>query len=99
MRKQLVASALAVAIAFGGTAVPVLADGAASARNILITGAAAAIGIINFNHRKRVKQQEQQEQQRRQASYRAYFYHKYGYYPTEQQFRDWYFRTYGVYPT
>jgi len=96
--KFLTASALAVAVTVGAVA-PALADGAASVRNILIGGAAAAVLVTNYNHKKHIKQNEQREQARRQSSYRSYFYHKYGYYPTEGQFRQWYFRTYGVNPT
>jgi hypothetical protein len=83
-----------------GAVAPALADGKASTRNILIgTGAAAAVLITNYNHKKRIKQQEQRQEARRQASYRSYFYHRYGYYPSEAQYRDWYHRTYGVSPS
>jgi hypothetical protein len=100
MSKRILTTTIAAAIMLGPLAGPALADGAASTRNILIgVGAAAAVGITNYNHKKRVKQAELREQTRRQASYRAYFYHKYGYYPTDQQFRDWYVRTYGVQPS
>ena len=100
MNKLLLTGALAGAIAVGPLAGPAFADPAASTRNILIgIGAAAAVGITNYNHKKRIKQNERKEQARRQASYRAYFYHKYGYYPTDQQFHDWYVRTYGVQPS
>jgi len=96
--KILSAAALTAAISLGAVA-PAFADGAASTRNILIGGAAAAIGITNYNHKKKIKQDEQREQARRQAQYRSYFYNKYGYYPSQDQFKDWYFRTYGVYPS
>ncbi len=96
--KLLMASALAATMTFGAVA-PALADGAASTRNILIGGAAAAVLITNYNHKVRAKREENREQSRRQASYRSYFYHRYGYYPSEQQYRDWYYRSYGVYPT
>jgi hypothetical protein len=100
MTRKILTTVLAAAITAGPLAAPALADGAASTRNILIgIGAAAAVAITNYNHKKRVKQAEQQQTTRRQASYRAYFYHKYGYYPTDQQFRDWYVRTYGVEPS
>jgi hypothetical protein len=100
MKPKLMSAALAAAIAIGAAASPALADGAASTRNILLgVGAAAAIGIANYNHKKHIKDEEMQEQARRQAAYRSYFYHKYGYYPTDQQFRDWYVRTYGVNPS
>jgi hypothetical protein len=96
--KTITAGALCAAIAMG-TAAPALADGAASTRNILIAGAAAAISIINWNHKKRIKQQEMQEQARRQQAYREWYYKKYGRYPTAHQFRDWYVKTYGVQPS
>jgi len=90
--------ALTAALALGSM-VPALADGAASTRNIILGGAAAAIGVTNYNHKKRIKQQEMQEQARRQQAYRDWYYKKYGEYPTDQQFRDWYTRTYGVKPS
>ena len=90
--------ALTAALALGSM-FPALADGAASTRNIILGGAAAAIGVTNYNHKKRIKQQEMQEQARRQQAYRDWYYKKYGEYPTDQQFRDWYTRTYGVKPS
>jgi hypothetical protein len=100
MTRKILTAVLAAAITTGPLAAPALADGAASTRNILIgLGAAAAVVITNYNHKKRAKQSEQQQTTRRQASYRAYFYHKYGYYPSDQQFRAWYVRTYGVEPS
>ena len=99
MRLRIVTtSALTAALALGSM-VPALADGAASTRNIILGGAAAAIGITNYNHKKRIKQQEMQEQARRQQAYRDWYYKKYGEYPTDQQFRDWYYKTYGVKPS
>ncbi|HEV3156821.1 MAG TPA: hypothetical protein VGZ00_05685 [Candidatus Baltobacteraceae bacterium] len=99
MKNKLIVSILAATLVWGATAAPALADNAASTRNIFIVGAAAAVGIINYNHNKHLRDKELEEQGRRQASYRSYFYHKFGYYPSEQQFRDWYFKTYGVYPS
>ncbi len=101
MTKQLLVAALASAVAVTPfAATPALADGKASTRNIIILGgAAAAIGITNYNHKKRIKRQEQQQSARRQASFRTYFYRRYGYYPTPQQVHDWYVRTYGVEPS
>jgi hypothetical protein len=96
--KMMTAGALCAAIAVGSMT-PALANGAASTRNIFIAGAAAAIGIVNWNHKKRIKQQEMQEQSRRQTAYREWYYKKYGHYPSDQQFRDWYVKTYGVQPT
>ncbi|MBV8150076.1 MAG: hypothetical protein JO101_04915 [Candidatus Eremiobacteraeota bacterium] len=94
----LTTGALTAAIAMSSM-LPALADGAASTRNIILGGAAAAIGVTNYNHKKRIKQQEMQEQARRQSAYRDWYYKKYGQYPTDQQFRDWYYRTYGVRPS
>ena len=96
--KLLTAGALAATMTIGAVA-PALADGAASTRNILVGGAAAAVLITNYNHKVRAKREENREQTRRQASYRSYFYHRYGYYPSETQYRDWYYRTYGVRPS
>jgi hypothetical protein len=50
--KFLTASALAATMTFGAVA-PALADGAASTRNIIIGGAAAAVLITNYNPKNR----------------------------------------------
>lgn len=93
------ASLLAAVISLGSVASPALADGAASTRNIFgALGAAAAIGITNYNHKKHIKNDENSEQHRRQTSYRDWYYNKYGYYPSQQQTNDWYYRKYGVAP-
>ena len=97
MKHKLLATALAATISIGSLA-PALADGAASTRNILVGGAAAAVLITNYNHKKRIKQNELKEQARRQSAFRSWFYNKYGYYPTEAQYRQWYWRTYGQNP-
>ncbi|MDQ6930957.1 MAG: hypothetical protein M3126_09860 [Candidatus Eremiobacteraeota bacterium] len=97
MKHKLLATALAATISLG-TLAPALADGAASTRNILLGGAAAAVLITNYNHKKRIKQNEQRQVARRQSAYRSWFYHRYGYYPTESQYRQWYYRTYGQNP-
>jgi hypothetical protein len=91
--KLLTASALAATITFGATA-PALADGAASTRNILIGGAAAAVLVTNYNHKVRQKREEQREQGRRQASYRSWYYRHYGRYPTDAQVNSWYYSHY-----
>jgi hypothetical protein len=96
--KSLAASVLTAAITLSAIT-PAFADGAASTRNILIGGAAAAYSLVNWSRKRRQKQEEEREQARRQAQYRSYFYTKYGYYPSDGQFRDWYFRTYGVNPS
>jgi hypothetical protein len=97
MKQKIAASALSVGLTFAAFS-PAFADGAASTRNILIGSAATAIFVTNYNHKKREKQAELREQARRQDAYRSWFYTKYGYYPTDQQFRQWYYQTYGVNP-
>jgi hypothetical protein len=96
--KTLTTGVLCTALALG-TMTPAYANGAAAARNILLLGAAAAIGISNWNHKRHIKQEEMQEQGRRQQAYREWYYKKYGRYPTEAQFKDWYTKTYGVQPS
>jgi len=97
MKQKLLAGLLTLALA-GGTIGPALADGAASTRNIILLGAAAGVLITNYNHKVRAKRAEQQETTRRQTAYRTWFYQKYGYYPTYDQFKKWYYQTYGVDP-
>lgn len=98
MKQRALAAVLAAAIGLGATA-PALADGKAITRNILLLGGAAAAFLIpNYNHKLREKRAEQQQVQRRQSAYREWFYKKYGYYPTQQQFEDWYKQTYGAIP-
>jgi hypothetical protein len=80
MKKLLTAGALAATMTFGAIA-PALADGAASTRNIIIGGAAAAVLITNYNHKVRQKRAEDRAKARQQAQYRSYFYRKHGYYP------------------
>jgi len=93
-QKTLAASVLAATMTFGAVA-PALADGAASTRNILIGGAAAAVLVTNYNHKVRAKREQQREAARRQASYRSYFYQKHGYYPSDAQVQAWYNSRYG----
>jgi len=81
-----------------GLAAPALADGAASTRNIIIFGTIATLGVIQINKRVRAKREKEQEVSRRQDAYRDWFYHKYGYYPTYDQFRQWYVQTYNTSP-
>lgn len=98
MRRKLLAAALAVTIGLGMTG-PVLADGKASTRNIItLLGAAAAFLIPNYNHKLRAHRSEVLRVRRRQAAYRDWYYKKYGYYPTDDQFGRWYEQTYGVAP-
>lgn len=97
MKQRVLAAALAAALSVG-MAAPALADGAASTRNIILLGTAAGILITNYNHKVREKRAQQQEVTRRQEAYRDWFYHKYGYYPTYDQFKQWYLQTYGVNP-
>lgn len=100
MKQRALAAAFAAALAASAVA-PALADGAASTRNIII-GSAAAIGtvplVVNYNHKVREKRAEEQQVDRRQDAYRDWFYHKYGYYPTEEQFKQWYVQTYNTNP-
>ena len=97
MRQRLLAAALTVALGAGAVA-PALADGAASTRNIILMGTAAGILITNYNHKVRTKREEQQVVTRRQQAYRDWFYNKYGYYPTYEQFKQWYVDTYHADP-
>jgi len=66
MNKTLTAAALAATMTFGAVA-PALADGAASTRNIILGGAAAAVLVTNYNHKVRQKRAEQQAAARAQA--------------------------------
>ncbi len=52
MKKMLMAAGLAATMTFGAVA-PAFANGAASTRNILLGGAAAAVLITNYNHKVR----------------------------------------------
>ncbi|HEY8315163.1 MAG TPA: hypothetical protein VIG51_13460 [Candidatus Baltobacteraceae bacterium] len=97
MKKQVMAAALTAAIALGSVA-PAMADGKASTRNIILLGTAAGILVTNYNHKVREKRAEKRAVGRRQSAYRDWYYHKYGYYPTQSQFDRWYRQTYGVNP-
>ncbi|HEY2474525.1 MAG TPA: hypothetical protein VGI19_06950 [Candidatus Cybelea sp.] len=94
---QLLAGATIAAFAL--SAAPALADGTTNTI-ILVTAAAAASVplVVNYNHKVREKRAEQQEVTRRQDAYRDWFYHKYGYYPTYDQFKQWYVQTYNQSP-
>jgi hypothetical protein len=98
MKQRVLAAALAAAMGLGAT-LPALADGKASTRNIILFGTTACILITNYNHKVREKRKEQQEVNRRQSAYRDWYYKKYGYYPTQEQFQQWYKQTYGVSPS
>jgi hypothetical protein len=97
MKHRVVAAALAVAIGLGASA-PAWADGKASTRNIILLGTGAGLLITNYNHKLREKRAEQEQIQRRQSAYREWYYKKYGYYPTQEQFDQWYKQTYGANP-
>lgn len=97
MKQRLVAAALAAAIGLGAAA-PALADGKASTRNIILLGTGAGFLVTNYNHKVRERRAQQQQVQRRQSAYRDWYYKKYGYYPTQDQFDQWYKETYGVSP-
>jgi hypothetical protein len=104
MKQKWLAAILTGTLAFSsatlaiGTPTPAMANGLASTRNIFLLGVAAVVGIVNYNHKVRAKRAEQQESTRRQSAYRTWFYQKYGYYPTYDQFKQWYYQTYGVNP-
>ena len=97
MKQRVLAAALIAALGLGATA-PAMANGAASTRNIILLGTAAGVLITNYNHKVREKRAQQHQVERRQAAYRDWYYKKYGYYPTQEQFDQWYKQTYGVSP-
>jgi hypothetical protein len=102
-RAVVAALVAATALSFAGSAfakaAPALADGAASTRNILLVTAAASVPlVVNYNHKARAARAQRQEVTRRQDAYRDWFYHKYGYYPTYEQFKQWYVQTYNTNP-
>ncbi|MBV9232617.1 MAG: hypothetical protein JO030_01130 [Candidatus Eremiobacteraeota bacterium] len=100
--KRTHALAAAAALALGiSVAAPALANGGGSTNTILLVTAVTAGSIplvVNYNHKVREKRLQEQEVTRRQDAYRDWFYHKYGYYPTYEQFRQWYVQTYGTNP-
>ena len=96
--KQRALATVLVAVLAAGASAPALADGAASTRNIILFSAAAVPLAINYSRKVRQKRQEQKEVNRRQDAYRDWFYHKYGYYPTYDQFKQWYVQTYNTNP-
>lgn len=98
---KLFATVLAAAIALGGAAAPARADGQSSTRNTVFfgaLGAAAVVGILGARHRRHHAREAEAEQVRRQDSYRAYYFDRYGHYPSDAQFRSWYARQYGKQP-
>jgi hypothetical protein len=97
MRQRVVAVVLATALMAGSTA-PALANGSAITRDIVLIGTAAGLLISNYARKLHEKRAEEQQVQRRQEAYRDWFYHKYGYYPTYNQFKEWYVHTYGSNP-
>ena len=99
-RPHVLAAALTMMLA-ASTAGPALAGGSGSTNTIIFASAAAAASvplIVNYNHKVREKREEQKEVARRQDAYRDWFYHKYGYYPTYDQFKQWYVQTYNTNP-
>jgi hypothetical protein len=100
MNKPLVAASLAGALALVPLATPASAGTGVAIRNIVLLGAAAAaaLGITNYNHKKRLKDEQETETGRRQASFKAYYYRKNGAYPTPEQIHEWYVKTYGTEP-
>ncbi|MBV8374537.1 MAG: hypothetical protein JO302_03425 [Candidatus Eremiobacteraeota bacterium] len=97
MKQRALATVAAAVLSLGVTA-PALADGAASTRNIILLSGATVPFIVNYSRKVREKHEEKKEVARRQDAYRDWFYHKYGYYPTYQQFQQWYVQTYNTNP-
>jgi hypothetical protein len=97
MKQRALAAVLTLALA-AGTVAPALADGAASTRNIIIFSVAGAFLVTTYARNERKRRTQQQEVSRRQDAYRDWFYHKYGYYPTYDQFKQWYVQTYNSNP-
>jgi len=97
MKRKVLAAVLAAATTLG-SALPALADGTASTRNTALFGAAAGVLIVNYNKKLREKRKQQHDVVRRQTAYRDWYYKRYGYYPTQEQFERWYKQTYGVTP-
>ena len=96
MLKAAFGAVLGAALLSASTA-PALSDGAASTRNLIFAGAAVSgFAVPAIVHRLRAKRASDRVVTRRQEAYRDWFYHKYGYYPTEDQFKQWYVQTYGV---
>jgi hypothetical protein len=89
---------LAVALTTGFMT-PVLGDNGASTRNVIISGAAAALGITNYYRKRHIKQEELQEQNRRLQAYREWFHKKFRRDPTKQEAAFWYLNAYGVQPS
>jgi hypothetical protein len=97
MKQRVLAAMLAVAMGLG-TVAPAYANGRSITRNLALFGAAAALFFTNYPRKVREKRAEQREVGRRQSAYRDWYYKKYGYYPTQEQFDQWYKQTYGVSP-
>lgn len=97
MKRKVLAAVLAAATTLG-VASPALADGTASTRNTVLFGAAAGVLIVNHNRKLREKREQQRNVVRRQTAYRDWYYKRFGYYPTQEQFERWYKKTYGVSP-
>jgi predicted component of type VI protein secretion system len=99
-KPQALAAAMAVAF-LASAAAPAFANGGGSTNTIILVTAVTAASVpldINYNHKVREKRLEEQQVTRRQDAYRDWFYHKYGYYPTYEQFRQWYVQTYSTNP-
>ncbi len=97
MKQRIIATTLGIVMAFSSLA-PAVAGGRASTRNILLIAAGLGAFVTNYTHKLRLKRQEHRETVKRQAAYRDWFYQKYGYYPTDGQFKKWYYETYGADP-
>lgn len=78
---------------------PAIANGTA---NTIVAGVAAitaALGINNYENKRRIKRQELREQQRRMDAYREWYQRKYRRYPSEREIYVWYVHAYGVEPS
>jgi hypothetical protein len=98
MSKRTVVAALAVAVTACAFAPGIArANVVVDARNAIVGGVhhiGTAIGSIG----RKKPNPAREESARRQTAYKAWFYRKYGYYPTPGQIHDWYLRSYGIDP-
>jgi len=102
MRKLITSATLALSLG-AGSVTPILADGAASTRNIIL-GAAAAAALyftVSNNNKKKADANSirEREMQRRKAQYRAWYRWRNGNDPSVAQVRTWYYNQFGEYPT
>lgn len=98
--KKLVGIAVVASLLVLPNPAPASANTGAILRNVALFGAAAAaaLGIVNVDRKKREKAERDEETDRRQASYKAYYFRTTGAYPTPEQIHAWYMKTYGNEP-